>query len=221
MFIAEEEELDFDEFDPELHASWATGRFAASLQTDEELLEEVEGVTAGEAVAWGRARSARVLIRLAEGDYFSAGDEELEDLPAWPPPDLPELVRRRVPSEEWKDRTPADAPIAWAVRAHLTPPDAFGMLERRPEDDAAVAALADRTGALSWDSDALDGCIEVFVEVARKRASSYTTYVPCAYTLHFQVEASTHAVAEAAVRERVSLPSPGWGIDVQARPPSP
>jgi hypothetical protein len=38
---------------------------------------------AAHAIAWGRQRANRVLIRLDGESYFSAGDEPEDDLPLW------------------------------------------------------------------------------------------------------------------------------------------
>jgi hypothetical protein len=65
--------------------------FGASWQDDEGVIEEMEFMDAEAAVAWGRERSAFVLIRLDHDGYafFSAGTLRLEDdgepLPPWPP----------------------------------------------------------------------------------------------------------------------------------------
>jgi hypothetical protein len=67
------------------------GRFWASWQDDDGVIEDVEIDGAEAAVAWGRERSDFVPIRLGHrGDtYFSAGEKHLEDddgpLPRWPP----------------------------------------------------------------------------------------------------------------------------------------
>ena len=68
-------------------------RFSASWQSNEEgLLEDCpECANADEAIAWGRARAATVLIRLGHRSdtYFSAGEAHPRradpPLPAWPP----------------------------------------------------------------------------------------------------------------------------------------
>lgn len=39
-----------------------------------------------EAIAWGRARAPRVVMRVAYRDGFSAGDDPVPGLPRWPPP---------------------------------------------------------------------------------------------------------------------------------------
>ena len=82
----------------------ATSSFWASWQ-DGEPLEDVHVIGAEAAIAWGRERSDRVLIRLGhvEGTHFSAGGEHL-DVPSWPP--------AAAPPEGWW--TPVDEAAAEA-----------------------------------------------------------------------------------------------------------
>jgi len=55
---------------------------------DGPVLEQVDELqTAEDALAWGRSRARCVLIRLARGDYFSAGVDPPEwglQAPGWP-----------------------------------------------------------------------------------------------------------------------------------------
>jgi hypothetical protein len=80
----------------------------------DELVEDGGEITgADKAIAWGRARCDRVLIRLGHTDetHFSAGDVPLSEqmdgrgrpYPLWPP--------ERVPAEGWW--TPEDEEAAW------------------------------------------------------------------------------------------------------------
>ena len=107
-----------------------------------------------EALAWARARADHVCVEIVYARY-SAGARPLDDYPAWPPHDLPALVRRRPPGEEWRDRTDDDDPIAWAVVAWVARADS--SMPVRADWDAAVAALAARAGADGWDTEELDG----------------------------------------------------------------
>lgn len=107
VYIAEIE--DFDDW------SILTGRFTAHVESDDDLYEEIEEVSADEAIAWGRERAAVVLIRTGESDYYSAGAENPHDLPEWPPPDL-HLGRRRMKGFEAMDNGKDDAPVLWDVR---------------------------------------------------------------------------------------------------------
>lgn len=62
--------------------------FVASWQ-DNGPLEHTEIIGAEAAIAWGRKRSERVVIRLGHDGpdtYFSAGDREHDEFPRWPPP---------------------------------------------------------------------------------------------------------------------------------------
>lgn len=64
--------------------------FWASWESDAHL-ENVHVLGAAEAMAWGRQRANRVLIRLGHTSesYFCAGDEPDNDLPRWPPAPAP------------------------------------------------------------------------------------------------------------------------------------
>ncbi|HEY3765931.1 MAG TPA: hypothetical protein VGL44_12310 [Gaiellales bacterium] len=65
-----------------------------------------------EAVAWGRAHSERVAVRIACEDYFSAGAVPLPD----PPVDESRVLGRRRPTGwEFLDRPDSEAPISWDV----------------------------------------------------------------------------------------------------------
>jgi len=91
VFIAEDTE--FDDHDPP--RVWFTARFAAHWESDDgqEFRDGPEGVTAAEAIAWGRKQADVVQIRVGDGDlggadfgYFSAGLRQPDDdeLPVWP-----------------------------------------------------------------------------------------------------------------------------------------
>jgi hypothetical protein len=68
----------------------ATAVFWVSWQ-DDALLENADVVGADAAIAWGRERADRILIRLghSDGTCFSAGSDETQDLPKWPPSSTP------------------------------------------------------------------------------------------------------------------------------------
>ena len=67
------------------------GRFFASLQGPDRVIDEIEVEGAEAAILWARARAKVVTVQLgARGDsVFSAGDvvacDEDEPLPQWPP----------------------------------------------------------------------------------------------------------------------------------------
>jgi hypothetical protein len=207
VWIAEE-----DDFDYELGGFVCLGTFGASVQTEDELVEYVERLPLEAALAWGRERAARVLIRYYDSDYFSAGDEPVAGAPAWPPAVVPEFVRRRVPEDAWKDRMETDPPIAWRVEVRLEPPR-LGR-ERDPADERLVADLAAQTSADDWDGHLIDELGRKIAE-AGEGGAVYTEIA--AYRLHYSVEASTPAQATDAVERRMVAPA-GWMLSVVAEP---
>jgi len=88
VFIAEDEEVD------DRGRVWFTGQFDAHWESDDgqDFREGPEGVTAEEAVRWGRQQADVVQIRVGNGDlggadhgYFSAGTRQPDgdELPIW------------------------------------------------------------------------------------------------------------------------------------------
>ena len=110
VWIAEDHDPDSD--------MMLTGRFSGYLERGERPEEEFEGLTADEAIAWGRKRAAVVLIRAGDSGYCSAGEHnpDPEELPSWPPPGV-ELERRRPRGLEALDTDEGDPPVLWDVRA--------------------------------------------------------------------------------------------------------
>src|SRR4051794_4818275 len=109
VFIAE----DCDE-------TYLTGVFRASWQTQRSELESVEGLSVEQALAWGRARSDRVQIRLGIGDYYWAGERAgPDDVAPWPEAEFSHLERRRHPEFMYLDRTLEDPPIMWTATLWL------------------------------------------------------------------------------------------------------
>src|SRR3954453_20042585 len=88
VWIAEDEDFDDD-------GSYWLGTFSAYLDKGRGA-EEGCGLTAEEAVAWGRARAQRVFIMLGDSGYYSAGSDDDNELAPWPPDDLPPLTKRRA-----------------------------------------------------------------------------------------------------------------------------
>jgi hypothetical protein len=102
VFIAEDRE-------PDEHAPgawWFNARFDAHWESEDgrECREGPAGVSAQEAIEWGRRQADVVQIRVGDGDlggadhgYFSAGvtQPDGDRLPVWPPAGL-EITRRRV-----------------------------------------------------------------------------------------------------------------------------
>jgi hypothetical protein len=126
------------------------GRFAARFEPAWQVTaERAEGLTIDEAIAWGRTRAGLVLVTFGRRvELWSAGATPHWSYPRWPPPDLPPLVPRPIPSEDREDLT-------WAVTIRLTPEDVLGD-DRRDAWDEAVAAAAAAL-RLGWDRKLLDG----------------------------------------------------------------
>lgn len=213
VWIAEEVEWDDDG-----GGSWLTARFWAHHDTGR-VAAEVEGVSAEDAIAWGRERADTVHIRLGRGEYHTAGAVPTPDLEPWPPPDLPPLVRRRPPADAWRDRTATDPPIAWAVQLSLHPAD--WSEPDRAHWDCAIAELAGAAGAEGWDADALEAN-RADIEEARRRAAPredfglYTSHRP-AYRISLTEQAPTQALAIEQARRRVPAPA-GWEVVTRAEP---
>ena len=205
------------------------GTFSGYLSDDGKApADEFAGLSAGEAIAWGRARSDVVLIRLGASDYFSAGDANPSPgYQTWPPPNLPSLVRRRPPHEAWKDRSESDPPIDWRVVVELTPPGfrvggsfSLDIDHLRPGWEATVAEVAERSRAESWDDESLNGFIADLRNQELKPGGGeygWTTLHSPAYQLRLVVSAATAAVAESEARARGGEVD-GWEIEATAEP---
>jgi hypothetical protein len=92
-----------------------TGRFSAHWQSgrDTSHRDGPELVSIEEALAWGREQADRVLIRLVDSEYYSAGRERVRDLEPWPEGSM--IEPRREPGFEHLDLV-ADEPVPWQVR---------------------------------------------------------------------------------------------------------
>lgn len=106
-----------EDFDHEDFSMWS-GRWSAywGSADGEAAREELRGVSASEAIAWGRARAEVVLIRPGGSVvHYSAGRRHPggEDLPVWP--EGKELQRRRDPHQAYLDRPADSPPIVWRV----------------------------------------------------------------------------------------------------------
>lgn len=212
VFIAEED--DVVAAPGELYL---TGRFWASWQTPDCVREEAFGLSAEDAIAWGRERADRVFIRLGVGDYYWAGIGQAPPGAApWPPPDLPELTRRRHPDVAYRDRTPDDPEIGWQVTLWVgsqRPADALpGVRVWAGVETGAIAAIADRAGA-TWDSEARD---ELLADLDRARRASkrrgqeavgWMSYGRDAYRLRLRISAPTEQLACDRAASRVELPA--------------
>jgi hypothetical protein len=104
-FVAEECDL--------VESGRLTGLFQVGWQDDEAGEHErgLEGVSAEEAIAWGRKRAARVFVRLGEEDQYSAGERPIPGLPLWPEGGIP--VRPRPIGAA---RDGSEQEIDWLVR---------------------------------------------------------------------------------------------------------
>jgi hypothetical protein len=124
------------------------GRFSGHLEQDKRLRETFHGLEADEAVAWGRARAATVLIRTGDSDYYSAGERnpDPEAYPVWPPPHI-RLERRRPRGFEALDNTERDPPVLWDVRLQVEASNQLGASAFREEIRSHPAALSVQTPA--------------------------------------------------------------------------
>ena len=83
------------------------GRFSGYLERDGRPNDRFEDLEAEDAIAWGRARAAKVLIRTGDsGCYFSAGERNPDprEYPEWAATGL-RLERRRPGGFEALDNT--------------------------------------------------------------------------------------------------------------------
>jgi hypothetical protein len=120
VWIAEQSEEDFV----------LTGRFFGHLTDGDRMVETFEDLDAEQAIAWGRARAAVVLIRPGDGDYYSAGSHnpDPQRRPPWPPEGLV-LKPRRARGFEALDNSEDDPPVLWDVRIKL---ELSGIVESGP-----------------------------------------------------------------------------------------
>jgi hypothetical protein len=211
--------------DPSL---WLTGRFSGGVVDDAGGREVFTALPLDEALAWARVRTDRVLVRCGEAPdvHFSAGATEVLDAPAWPPPGLPPLIRRRHPADRWRDRTEADAPITWRVEVRLLPPDADAepvdeLVRRRDDWLAIVAETAAAAGAEGWDAEPLDQFV-ADLSAAQERAGGAATFGwmttgAVALRLWLTVEAPTAQAACVEATWRLETPE-NWGAELEARP---
>jgi hypothetical protein len=109
VWIAEDEDHEAD--------FMLTGRFSGYLDRGGRADQRFENLDVEDAIAWGRARAAVVLIRTGTSGYYSAGarNPSPNEYPPWPPAGL-NLGRRRVPGFEALDNRESDPPVLWDVR---------------------------------------------------------------------------------------------------------
>jgi hypothetical protein len=109
-----------EDFDEEMFM-WP-GAFSAHWESPDgkQFREGPQGVSAQEAIEWGRERADVVYIRPGDSDvYYSAGlrhpdSGEDDETPIWP--DGTVVSRRREEGREYLDRTPNDSPIDWQIQ---------------------------------------------------------------------------------------------------------
>jgi hypothetical protein len=222
VWIAEEEEL------PGPDGGLLLGTFCGHHESGHpDRWPRFVGLDAQAAIEWGRARSSTVFIRLGDGrGYFSAGELCPTGEPRWPPPDLPQLRRRRPPDEAWKERTVADPAIDWAVSAWLVPPEwsPRAWQSERTSWDQTVAAFAARSQAESWDAQELEAMAASIDKAAARAAPSthfgwsHSTAAPHAgYRVGLREHASTREQAVEGALSRCPPPD-GWILHFTARP---
>jgi hypothetical protein len=141
---------------------YASGRFSGYVDLgDGRPGEQLGDAPLEDALEWARQRAEVVLIRLFDGDYYSAGSRNPDPgvLPDW---DDDTVVRRRRPRGlEMLDNTESDPPVLWDLRFYpgvRVDHDAFAAFVR--QDPRVVPAPDDATPA----SD--DRGIRVFVLVS-------------------------------------------------------
>ena len=205
VFIAED--TDYEPFEGEVHL----GTFSAHQEGEHALLDVIDGVPLDDALAWGRERSAIVLVRLADSGYFWAGDEPVEGCPRWP--EGRRVERRRPPGEEWRDRAPGDEPIRWWVEVDLKPPS----VTPRPDWAEDVARLAGRAGALRWgrgSADVGDGAAVLHHDGPAGAAHGCE---PVGFVVEVEELAATAPAAMRSAIARCAVPD-GWTAFAVCRP---
>jgi hypothetical protein len=107
-----------EDFDEEMFM-WP-GKFSAHWESPDgkEFREGPQGVSAQEAVEWGRSQSDVVYIRPGDSHvYYSAGmrspADDDDQTPVWPEGAV--VSRRREAGREYLDRSADDPPIDWQI----------------------------------------------------------------------------------------------------------
>jgi hypothetical protein len=214
VWIAEEVDYDVTSAfgDPDM---WLLGTFYAHVEDGDP--DRAEGLTLDEALEWGRARARRVLIRVGERKYWSAGAETVPDVEPWQRDAHPPVVRRRPENERWKDRAPSDPPISWTVEVSLAP--SWERNHRLFDDLSAleeeVAAAVAATKPDAWTREEVDA---FFAAIEASTGGSWVAPAP-RWVLTFTYTAATRDLAANAVKRRVSPSLPtGWEVFAQAVP---
>jgi hypothetical protein len=189
--VAEREGTVFIAEDPGGEPHWFAATFSAHWEAPHGrgFREGPRGVSAEEAIAWGREQADRVLLRLADSEYYSAGERPAADRE--PLPEDLAVEPRREPGMEYLDLV-CEEPIAWEVR--------LPRWVSRERTDADVARLQ---AALEADP----GASRVRVKVKRgERVEAI---------LRFVVQAHSHAEALKAVTalERRAVDTVPYPVD--------
>ncbi len=187
MFVEESEDLETERL---------LGRFNARFERAwRRTTDAAEDLPIDDAIAWGKARAGLVLVRFGRRvEIWSAGATPHWSYPPWPPPDLPPLVPRPIPRDDWRSVGGAGSQLMWAVTIRLTPERVLAGLgvDQRETWDIAVASAAAVQG-LAWD----------------RRLPAYRVYA---------VEPALRpADAERAAAAGFTPPS-GFRVDYSARP---
>jgi len=198
------------------------GRFGARFDPEWRVTaERIEGLTAEEAIGWGRARAGLVLIRFGRRvELWSAGATPHWSYPRWPPPDLPPLVPRAVPPEDWRRVGGGGSELMWAVTIRLSPMDVFvdgNVNDERETWDVAVASAA-ASRCMGWDRELLDGFLADATRALPIVAPGgfFTLWSP-AYRIYALAPARDATDAERAVAATFVAPD-GFLFDCRARP---
>lgn len=151
---------------------WLPGLFLAHVEIERDGgadsgPEAGEPLPIAEAIAWALAqRPDSVVIRDGDERHFGLGavvdeppQEDEDPILPWRDELASQFVRRRPADERWKDRTPADPPIAWAVVAELAPETVAGepwpLVEDPAGTDARAAAIIAGWAPESWSGEAV------------------------------------------------------------------
>jgi hypothetical protein len=206
VFIAERRESDGTA------GTILTGVFDAHHEVGDAMVAEAEGLTAGEAIAWGREHADEVLIRLGEGGYHSAGTVNPHGAPAWTH-DGP-IAPRRLAGDEWRDRSERDPPVPWLVILDL-----WASLPASEADAEAFAErAAARLGALhpvpAPDSQDLDGMTLLLSDGDNAGPGPWQG---SSYRIELELAAPTARMAMVEAVRRCAAPD-GWAVSAYARP---
>jgi hypothetical protein len=201
------------------------GTFAARLSVNAfDAQDEVAGLTIDDAIAWGQDRAGLVLVQFGlRSGYWSAGATPHWSYAPWPPPDLPPLVPRHAPEEDWTKRELTRAPLPWSVTQRLVPEaDVLGG----PDPELALhdldVAVAEAAAVLhaGWDRDEIDLALrDRALSLLRDGDAAPASGRPSApaYRIHVLELAVTQESAVEFARGRVR-PVPGLRGTLVARP---